>query len=228
MNIKQKQWQLYFLGYYFAGIDGEWGPASEAATKAFQRDNGLDPDGDFGPLTEEESLQVVSWIQKAVGAEVDGLAGPNTMAATITYQRNHGLEADGIAGPKTRAKISEGETPEVNWDEVKYFGRAEFQCNCNGKYCDGFPTEPHPVLVKVADRVREHFGAAALISSGVRCQQHNANVGGVPNSRHLYGKAMDFCIVGHRAAEVLAYVQAQPEIAYCYAIDGTYIHMDVE
>ena len=227
MTIKQKQWQLYFLGYYFAGIDGEWGPASEAATKAFQRDNGLDPDGDFGPLTEEESLQVVSWIQKAVGAEVDGLAGPNTMAATITFQRNHGLEADGIAGPKTRAKIEEIES--VNfWDGIKYFEREEFRCKCGGKYCDGFPAEPHPVLVKVADRVREHFGAAALISSGVRCQQHNANVGGVPNSRHLYGKAMDFCIVGHRAAEVLAYVQAQPEIACCYDIDGTYIHMDVE
>ena len=227
MTNKQKQWQLYFLGYYFAGIDGDFGPASEAATKAFQRDNGLDPDGDFGPLTEEESLQVVSWIQKAVGAEVDGLAGPNTMAATITFQRNHGLEADGIAGPKTRAKIEEIES--VNfWDSIKYFEREEFRCKCGGKYCDGFPTEPHPVLVKVADRVREYFGAAALISSGVRCQQHNANVGGVPSSRHLYGKAMDFCIVGHRAAEVLAYVQAQPEIRYAYAIDANYVHMDVE
>ena len=227
MTIKQKQWQLYFLGYYFAGIDGEWGPASEAATKAFQRDNGLDPDGDFGPLTEEESLQVVSWIQKAVGAEVDGLAGPNTMAATITFQRNHGLEADGIAGPKTRAKIEEIES--VNfWDSIKYFEREEFRCKCGGKYCDGFPTEPHQVLVKVADRVREHFGAAALISSGVRCEKHNANVGGVPSSRHLYGKAMDFCIVGHRAAEVLSYVQAQPEIRYAYAIDANYVHMDVE
>ena len=227
MTVKQKQWQLYFLGYYFAGIDGEWGPASEAATKAFQRDNGLDQDGIFGPLTEEESLRVVSWIQKAVGAEVDGLAGPNTMAATITFQRNHGLEADGIAGPKTRAKIEEIES--VNfWDGIKYFEREEFRCKCGGKYCDGFPVEPHPVLVKVADRVREHLGAAAIISSGVRCERHNANVGGVPNSRHLSGKAMDFCIVGHRATEVLAYVQAQPEIRYAYAIDSNYVHMDVE
>lgn len=163
---------------------------------------------------------------------VDTLWGDQSEAATRKFQRDYGLEADGIFGPATEAKIKEvvasDEVPKVNWDEVKYFGRAEFQCNCNGKYCDGFPAEPHPVLVKVADRVREHFGAAALISSGVRCEKHNANVGGVPNSRHLYGKAMDFCIVGHRAGEVLAYVQAQPEIAYCYDIDGTYIHMDVE
>lgn len=189
MTNKQKQCLLEYLGYYepengpaVNNIDGIWGEQSKAATRKFQSDYGLDPDGDFGPLTEAKVKEV----------------------------------------------IATGELPKVNWDEVKYFGRAEFQCNCNGKYCDGFPTEPHPLLVKVADRVREHFGAAALISSGVRCEQHNANVGGVSNSRHLYGKAMDFCIVGRSASEVLSFVQAQPEIRYAYDIDGTYIHMDVE
>lgn len=226
MTPKQKQWQLYFLGYYFAGIDGEFGPASEAATQAFQRENGLDPDGDFGPLTEAKSIEVVKQIQEAVGATPDGLAGPNTVAATITFQRNNGLEPDGIAGPMTRAKIVEQEKD--FWDEVKYFDREEFRCNCGGKYCDGFPAEPRRALVQVADRVRAHFGRAALISSGVRCETHNANVGGVSNSRHLYGKAMDFRISGKTAAEVLAYVQAQPEIRYAYAIDANYVHMDVE
>ena len=226
MTIKQKQWQLYFLGYYFAGIDGIWGPASEAATKAFQKDFSLEADGDFGPLTEAKSMEVVKGIQKAVGADVDGLAGPNTVAATITYQRNNGLSPDGIAGLLTRGKIAEGE--QVNWEEVKYFVRAEFQCNCGGKYCNGFPAEPKKKLVEVADRVRGHFGAAAIISSGVRCERHNANVGGVSNSRHLAGKAMDFRISGKKAAEVLAYAQQQPEIRYAYAIDKNYIHMDIE
>ena len=114
------------------------------------------------------------------------------------------------------------------WVGIKNFEREEFACKCGGKYCNGFPVEPERKLVTVADRVREHFGNPAIVSSGVRCQRHNANVGGVSNSRHLYGKAMDFCIVGHRAAEVLAYVQAQPEIAYSYAIDANYVHMDVE
>ena len=100
-------------------------------------------------------------------------------------------------------------------------------CNCGGKYCNGFPAEPDPVLVKAADRVRGHFGAVAYVSSGVRCVRHNANVGGVPNSRHLSGKAMDFCVSGKTAEEVLAFVQQQPEIAYSYAIDSYYVHMDV-
>lgn len=163
---------------------------------------------------------------------VDGLWGPASEGATRRFQSDYGLDADGIFGPLTEAKILEvvatGELPKVDWDKVKYFDRSEFKCNCGGKYCTGFPAEPHPQLVKVADRVRGYFGSAALISSGVRCATHNANVGGVSNSRHLTGKAMDFRISGKTAAEVLDYVLDQPEIRYAYGIDGTYVHMDVE
>lgn len=188
MTIKQKQCLLEYLGYYKVensnkanNVDGIWGSASAAATKAFQSDYGLDVDGIFGSATESKILKVVAT----------------------------------------------GEKPGINWDEVKYFGKSEFACKC-GKYCNGFPAEPNAKLVKVAERVREHFGAAAIISSGVRCKTHNANVGGVANSRHTMGKAMDFRIVGKTAAQVLAFVQAQPEIAYSYAIDGNYVHMDVK
>lgn len=114
------------------------------------------------------------------------------------------------------------------WDSIKYFDREEFECHCDGKYCDGYPAEPSKILVQVADRVREHFGAPAIVSSGVRCKTHNANVGGVANSKHLSGKAMDFCISGKTAEQVLAYVEKQPEINYAYAIDSEYVHMDVD
>lgn len=189
MTGKQKQCLLEYLGYYTPAnsrdtnnVDGLWGPASEAATRRFQRDHGLTVDGIFGPATEARIRQV-------------------------------------IAG---------GEEAKTDWEKVKYFGRGEFMCNCGGKYCEGYPAEPHPLLLEVADRVRAHFGAEAFVSSGVRCPQHNANVGGVANSRHLTGKAMDFCISGQRADAVLAFVQKQPQIRYAYSIDGVYLHMDIE
>jgi uncharacterized protein YcbK (DUF882 family) len=83
-------------------------------------------------------------------------------------------------------------------------------------------------LVRIADKVRKHFGAPITISSGLRCATHNANVGGVSNSRHKLGKAMDFCVRSKTSAQVLAYVQKLPGIRYAYAIDGSYVHMDVE
>lgn len=163
---------------------------------------------------------------------VDGLWGPASEGATRKFQSDYGLDADGIFGPLTEEMIRKavsGEAQPVNvWDSIRYFDRSEFRCKCGGRYCNGFPNEPDRKLLRVADRVREHFSSAAIVSSGVRCEVHNANVGGVANSRHLTGKAMDFCIEGKTAAQVLAYVWQQPEIRYAYDIDGTYVHMDVE
>lgn len=225
MTINQKQWQLWYLGYYGGNIDGIWGNQSRAATEKFQRENGLDADCIFGVLTEAKTTEIIAGIQEALSVAVDGLAGENTKAATMKYQQANGLAPDGIAGPLTRAALAQ----EDNWWEyIEYFHRSEFKCQCGGKYCNGYPAEPKKALVQTADRVRKHFGAAALVSSGVRCSRHNADVGGVSNSRHLYGKAMDFCITGKTSQQVLGYVQSQPEIRYAYAIDGNYVHMDVE
>ena len=162
---------------------------------------------------------------------VDCIWGAASAAATKAFQSDYGLDADGIFGSATEAKILDvvatGEKPGVDWDKVKYFDKSEFACKC-GRYCNGFPAEPNAKLVKVAERVREHFGAPVIVSSGVRCKTHNANVGGVPNSRHTMGKAMDFTVAGHTATEVLMYVKKQSELDYSYAIDSNYVHMDVE
>lgn len=128
---------------------------------------------------------------------------------------------------KPGQKVSIASTKSFNWSNVKYFKRSEFACKC-GKYCNGYPVEPDPELVALCDKVREHFGAAMIISSGVRCETHNANVGGVVNSRHKLGKAVDFRIKGKTAKEILRYVQALPEVRYAYAINDTYVHMDVK
>ena len=156
----------------------------------------------------------------------------DTKEALKKFQADNGLEVSGICDTETEKALLDAvnkpdrETEDF-WDGIKYFKREEFKCKC-GKYCDGFPVEPEKKLVTVADRVREHFGKSAIVSSGVRCKQHNANVGGVENSRHLFGKAMDFRVSGKSASEVLSYVKKQPEIRYSYAIDKNYVHMDIE
>ncbi|KMQ73774.1 D-Ala-D-Ala carboxypeptidase family metallohydrolase [Marinobacter subterrani] len=44
--------------------------------------------------------------------------------------------------------------------------------------------------------VRKHFNAPITITSGCRCESHNANVGGSPNSQHLRGRAADIQVEG--------------------------------
>ena len=46
-------------------------------------------------------------------------------------------------------------------------------------------------MVKWADAIRDRIGKPISINSGLRCKTHNANVGGVSNSQHLYGTAAD-------------------------------------
>ena len=113
MTIRQKQWQLYYLGYYGNNIDGLWGAASRAATRRFQQEHGLEADGIFGALTIAKSTQIIGDIQKKITdgkLAIDGLAGQETKDATARWQTEHGLEGDGIAGVKTRAMLAQTQT----------------------------------------------------------------------------------------------------------------------
>ena len=230
MTIKQKQWQLYYLGYYGGEIDGIWGAKSKTATIRFQKDNGLDADGIFGPLTIAKSKEVIAAIQKTITdgkIAIDGLAGLETKDATIQWQAEYDLTPDGIAGVKTRAKIQEVADEVDWWADIRYFVPKEFACKC-GRYCDGYPALMQRSVVELADRAREALKGPGFVSSGLRCPQHNANVGGVSNSRHLSGKAVDLRIEGKSAKQTLAWLQKQPEVRYAYAIDANYVHLDVE
>lgn len=174
--------------------------------------------------------------------EVDGLPGKNTRRAVLAFQAQEGLEQDGSPGPLTQAALLEAvacgrcrqaqasgsQTVPEWWADIRYFKREEKGIACPCGRCGGFPVEPTERLMRLADRVREAAGAPMCPSSTVRCQAHNDELSGsVPNSRHLSGKAMDFCILGWGADRTLALVRQQPEVRYAYAIDDSYVHMDV-
>lgn len=167
--------------------------------------------------------------------EVDGWNGANTTAAVLAFQKQEGLEQDGKPGPATQSallaavaggrmytpateeKPSSGHPPDW-WSEIKYFRREEFRCKCGGKFCDGFPAEPAEKLLRLLDRARAEFGTPGDVISGVRCEIHNRNVGGVATSRHKKGWAADILFRGKTPAEMEAWFKRQPETAYCYQI----------
>ena len=186
-------------------------------------------------MTDKQKQNLLAYLGYYVG-EIDGKFGQMSTVAAKAFQKDYGLEVDGIVGADTQKALKHAvaygmpakNEPKNFWDDIKHFKREEFKCRCGGKYCNGFPAEPSEKLLRLADRVREHFGTKAIVSSGVRCQKHNDSLpGSVPTSRHRIGTAMDFCIKDMPASIVLAYVQKQSETHYAYAIDGSYIHMDV-
>jgi peptidoglycan hydrolase-like protein with peptidoglycan-binding domain len=255
MTVKQAQWQLLFLDYYTGVVDGIWGPKSKAATLQFQKEffeDDIAHDGKFGASTAAKTQEVVDRIQEILQTVVpelvdDGLAGPRTVAALKSYQEAKGLAQTGRVDDATwdtlmleipRQEQAETPVPEqdtgVNettvvsfWPGIVYFKREEMRCKCGGRYCDGFPAEPQQLLMELADRAREHFGRPAPVVSGLRCSRWNAIQGGVANSQHMYGEAMDIRIDGVTADTLLAWMKKQPEVRYCYKINSTNVHFDI-
>lgn len=170
----------------------------------------------------------------------DGIDGPTTQAAVRQFQEDFGgIQVDGLAGEATQKalkhaivygtlKRENGTIPEKTgtfWDEIRHFTADEpyIRCPC-GKCAGDLPTEK---LMRLADKVRDLAGVPMIPTSTVRCKTHNSAVGGVSNSRHLTGQAMDFYLRGWNARETLELVKQQPEVAYAYAINDSAVHMDV-
>lgn len=180
-------------------------------------------------MTTRQIQSLLLYLGYPVGAP-DGIAGSQTRQAVMLFQTAEGLKADGDPGQETQAallaavaagrmytpaKVENAKTGTF-WADIQYFRRAEFRCQCGGKYCNGFPAEMAEETVRMADEIRRLAGVPLNVNSGVRCKQHNADpkVGGVWNSLHLTGQAIDLAPIGGnisvaRLQEIAEQVQAE-------------------
>ena len=74
------------------------------------------------------------------------------------------------------------------------FKPEEFRCPCG--HCTGYPTWMKVNELKHIQTIRTHYGKPMNITSALRCGYENSRVGGVSNSAHLKGKAVDFIMTG--------------------------------
>lgn len=150
------------------------------------------------------------------------------MELVITEHTKLSVIFDAIAsGGKCKLVVDKPvETVENFWDSIKHFDKREFACKCGGKYCDGFPEEISGRIVEVLDTIREYTGKPVVVSSGVRCKNHNKTVGGVGNSYHMQGRAADFTICGYSAQTTINIVNTLGlKPIELYAIDSEYVHI---
>ena len=121
--VRQLQEALKEAGHDPGPIDGEFGPATEAAVRAFQHEKEITVDGIVGPITwlniDEDAVfshpvlrqgakgLAVRRVQKRLtlagydAGDVDGSFGPATERGVRALQRSAGLTEDGVVGPNT-------------------------------------------------------------------------------------------------------------------------------
>lgn len=160
-------------------------------------------------MTIRQRQHLLAYLGYYVGT-VDGDWGSGSRAACTAFQQDFGgIVVDGHGGTETDKALKHAVAYDMFkvdsvveetltgsfWDDSEFFDREEFRCQCKGKYCNGFPVEPEEELVRVCNEIRRRLGVPVSIvdsgGSGVRCSRHNADVGSVGNSNHLYGKAAD-------------------------------------
>jgi peptidoglycan hydrolase-like protein with peptidoglycan-binding domain len=99
--IRTLQYLLRARGHSVA-VDGVFGPLTDAAVRAFQRQRGLAVDGIVGPITWRALI-----IQVRRGSQGDAVRGVQDefQFRNLSGDPSKGLQVDGIFGPKTDAAV---------------------------------------------------------------------------------------------------------------------------
>lgn len=115
------------------------------------------------------------------------------------------------------------------------FSRSEFACPCHR--CAGKTPSVDAELVEAMQAAVDYFEKIygnrliAIVTSGNRCAEHNAEVGGAPNSKHVELIAADFYIQGVPPNQLADYLE---NIGDRDGVDkwgigkyNTHVHLDV-
>ena len=84
---------------------------------------------------------------------------------------------------------------------LRYFSPDEFRCKDG---CGAGIGRMEPDLLRMLDEARKIAGVPFSLSSAYRCSKHNKAVGGVPDSAHTRGYAVDIrCVDSHSRFVIL-------------------------
>lgn len=167
----------------------------------------------------QEKLKVIGLYK----GKIDGIEGKLTKQAYKDLQNKYFFkkkDKDGIYGKNTEILLQSVYNVKIsctNFDILK----DKMFCHCKGKYCTGYPAIIDLTLLRNLQNIRNKFGKTK-VTSLLRCKKWNASLkGSSKTSKHLKGKAVDFCGVYtwtlNKRKEVIKYwfTLLKPNYSYC-------------
>ncbi|MBE5771266.1 MAG: peptidoglycan-binding protein [Clostridiales bacterium] len=178
-DVRQVQRKLKDLGFYKGSVDGDFGEATEAAVKAFQKQYGLEADGKVGNNTKAKLATARQTAKPTVSPTRRPTATPRATAVP-SYSSNTYLRV-GSSGSDVRKMqerlISLGYlagNATGNFDEATRAGVIAFQ-NRNCSYSDGV-AGPDTLKALYSSSVRSTSSASAVIGNTLRNGSEGAAV----------------------------------------------------
>lgn len=81
---------------------------------------------------------------------------------------------------------------------MNYFKPSEFACKCGSPTCRAKSSTVKAELLDRLNTLRARVGRPLIVTSGLRCPEYNAQVGGVGDSEHTTGEAADIAAPSSR------------------------------
>lgn len=105
----------------------------------------------------------------------------------------------------------------------EHFSEKEFAC----RHCGKLPEQGiSPILLNGLELLRSIVKRPIHVTSGYRCPDHNAAVGGVTNSQHVLGTAADIYVDGLPVHELASTCRKIFDGVGVYEADG-FVHVDM-
>ena len=132
-DVKQLQEALIRLGISCGdyGADGEFGDCTEMAVIAFQKQHALEPDGEYGPLTNASLTVELKRLENPAQQSCVSIVGGNCY---VRVQPNTDAEKLGVAHRDTLLPY-QGETAANGWLKVSFAGRDGWVSGKYGRIC---------------------------------------------------------------------------------------------
>lgn len=106
-------------------------------------------------------------------------------------------------------------------NNIRNFKPSEFVC----PHCKQLKIDPR--IVKIIQYIRDKYNKPITVTSAYRCPEYNSQIGGVPNSAHVRGYALDIsCTTSQDRYRLLNILlnMGLPRIG----IASNFIHIDID